>query len=73
MMSIQKNNDKKFPDAHKAQIQYEQQVGFKTESHKQQQSETSEYQQEFFLHRDHFGFQQWQLVYSILKADLPAT
>ena len=37
-MSIQKNNAKKFLDAHKTQIQYEQQVGFKTEKTKPQKT-----------------------------------
>ena len=73
MMSIQKNNAKKFLDAHRTQIHYEQQVGFKTEKNIDQQNKTSENQQEFFLHRDHLGFQQCQLVCSILKADMPAT
>ena len=72
MMSIQKNNAKKFLDAHRAQIQYEQQLGFKTEKI-QEQSNSTEKQQEFFLHRDLLGFQQCQLVCSILKAELLTT
>ena len=71
-MEKHKNNAKKFLDAQRAQIQYEQQLGFKIENI-QQQSNSSENQQEFFLHRYLLGFQQCQLVCSILKADLPAT
>lgn len=72
MMSIQKSNAKKFLDAHRAQIQYEQQLGFKAEKI-QQRSNSTEKQQEFFLHKDLLGYQQCQLVCSILKAGLPAT
>ena len=69
MMSIQKHNAKKFLMAHNQQVQYEQQVGFK--SKKTRIELNKETPKEYFLHEEYLGYTACCLVYSKHKASLP--
>ena len=69
MMSIDQHNSKKFLQAHKVQMGYEKQMGFKSTT----SAKENETQWEYLVQKHKIDYQECSLVCSMMQATLPTT
>ena len=71
MMSIDQHNSKKFLQAHKVQMGYEKQMGFRSTT--KTNSNSNETQWEYLVQKHKIDYQECSLVCSMMQATLPNT